>query len=161
MRDTIYLFTWLQEGKSAGHQLASPADLPTKVCQLANGTCRLANSRQIQPTHTSTYSEQTCREPSTVANTAAAGLKVAETSRLHTYSGVLRKCTNFRWVGFGQEMRIILLIVLKPSNVAFQDQHNPHDTIAENNWSRNTLSYISKSILSSYQFFSWVGLVLL
>ena len=47
-------------GKSAGHQLASPADLPTKASQLANGPCRLVISRQIQPTHSSTVCAMVC-----------------------------------------------------------------------------------------------------
>lgn len=37
-------------GKSADHQLASPADLPTRVSSLANGTCRLV-CREILPIH--------------------------------------------------------------------------------------------------------------
>ena len=40
--------------KSAGHQLASPADLPTKATQSAKGTNRLVISREILPTHSST-----------------------------------------------------------------------------------------------------------
>lgn len=41
--------------KWVGHQLASPADLPTIVTYMANGTYRLAISRKkILPTHSST-----------------------------------------------------------------------------------------------------------
>ena len=37
--------------KSAGHQLVSPVDLPTKYSYLAKGTDRLANSHKILATH--------------------------------------------------------------------------------------------------------------
>ena len=40
-------------GKSAGHRLASSADLPTKASFFVNGTYRLVISREILPPHTS------------------------------------------------------------------------------------------------------------
>ena len=42
-------------GKSAGHQLVSPADLPTQVSQLVNAIFQLLISREILPTHSSIY----------------------------------------------------------------------------------------------------------
>lgn len=36
-------------GKSAGHQLVWPADLPTKLSSLANGTYRIGISREMLP----------------------------------------------------------------------------------------------------------------
>ena len=40
-------------GKSAGHQLVSPADFPTNATKLANGIYRLIISCEILPTHSS------------------------------------------------------------------------------------------------------------
>ena len=50
-REQIWL-AWFA-GKSAGRQLASPADLPTKVSGLANGIYRFVRSREILQTHSS------------------------------------------------------------------------------------------------------------
>ena len=61
MRDTIYLFTWLQEGKSAGHQLASPADKSTKASVLAADAYRLVISCDILPNRSSSKEGKTVR----------------------------------------------------------------------------------------------------
>ena len=52
-------------GKSAGHQLVSPADLPIKVTPLTIGTYRLVISREILPIHRST--NITCFQPNPIS----------------------------------------------------------------------------------------------
>lgn len=68
MRDTLPPFRagfarQPQVGKSAGHQLASPADLPIKVSLLAKDTYRLDISRDfLLPAHSSVCEEAKSRK---------------------------------------------------------------------------------------------------